>query len=49
MCKKSLSGWEPEDDPFQEHLNRGGCAWAMAVCGIKVGQRKGKEKDSEPL
>lgn len=36
-CKKSLGGWEPDDDPYTEHARRnadGECPWAMVVCAV---------------
>ncbi|KAH9852559.1 hypothetical protein C2E23DRAFT_730833 [Lenzites betulinus] len=34
MCKKSLCGWEPEDDPFEIHYDKCSqvCAWAVVRC-----------------
>ncbi|KAI0826540.1 hypothetical protein BC628DRAFT_1419049 [Trametes gibbosa] len=34
MCKKSLCGWEPEDDPFEIHHDKCSqvCAWAVVRC-----------------
>lgn len=35
-CNKELSDWEPEDDPFAEHVKRGAsCCWAIARCGLR--------------
>ena len=34
-CKKELSDWEAEDDPFSEHMRRGSsCCWAIVRCGL---------------
>ncbi|KAL1943940.1 hypothetical protein VTO73DRAFT_3758 [Trametes versicolor] len=34
MCKKSLCGWEPEDDPFEIHYEKCSevCGWAVVRC-----------------
>jgi len=40
LCDVQLGGWDPEDDPFEEHLKRGGCAWADVVCWLKVDGRR---------
>lgn len=39
-CDVALGGWDKGDDPFEEHLKRGGCAWAELVCWLKVDGRK---------
>jgi hypothetical protein len=32
MCKKSLDGWDPEDNPAVEHLNHVPlCGWAINI------------------
>ncbi|KAI9882107.1 MAG: hypothetical protein M1823_006147 [Watsoniomyces obsoletus] len=37
MCKKSLDGWEPHDDPALEHLTHSrDCPWAMLACASKA-------------
>jgi len=40
LCNVQLGGWDAGDDPFEEHLKRGGCAWADLVCVLKVDGRK---------
>lgn len=34
MCRKTLGGWEPDDDPFTIHYDkcRNTCAWAVVRC-----------------
>ncbi|RKP38545.1 hypothetical protein BJ085DRAFT_2986, partial [Dimargaris cristalligena] len=33
LCQKSLDGWEPSDDPFEEHRSHTtDCPWATVVC-----------------
>ena len=39
-CDVQLGGWDPGDDPFEEHLKRGECAWAELVCWLKVDGRR---------
>ena len=40
MCKKSLGGWEPDDDPFTIHYDkcRNTCAWAVVRCQRGLGE-----------
>ena len=40
LCDVQLGGWDPNDDPFEEHVKRQGCAWADLVCALKVDGRK---------
>ncbi|GBE87660.1 predicted protein [Sparassis crispa] len=37
MCRKELSDWDAEDDPFNIHFIkcRNTCAWATVRCGLK--------------
>ncbi|KDQ10346.1 hypothetical protein BOTBODRAFT_115969 [Botryobasidium botryosum FD-172 SS1] len=38
-CKKSLGGWEPNDDPAREHARRSqdnDCPWATVVCSVEL-------------
>jgi hypothetical protein len=36
LCKKQLSDWTQEDDPFDLHWTkcRANCAWAVVRCGL---------------
>ncbi|WVR04702.1 hypothetical protein IAU60_001713 [Kwoniella sp. DSM 27419] len=45
LCNVELGGWDEEDDPFEEHARRGGCAWAEMVCGVKLEKRKRDASD----
>ncbi|WVQ83151.1 hypothetical protein IAT38_005289 [Cryptococcus sp. DSM 104549] len=40
LCNLELGGWDEEDDPFEEHAKRAGCAWAEMVCAVKIEKRK---------
>jgi hypothetical protein len=35
-CGKCLEGWEPDDDPFVQHVRTKDCAWASAVCALEI-------------
>jgi hypothetical protein len=39
-----LGGWDPDDDPFEEHARRGGCAWGEIVCQVNADRKNGKLK-----
>ncbi|KAG9092957.1 hypothetical protein FRC06_011729 [Ceratobasidium sp. 370] len=37
VCNKTLAGWDPEDDPFTEHISHSpSCSWALARCSIEA-------------
>jgi hypothetical protein len=38
LCKKELSGWEEDDDPYREHVGRRDdkCGWARTKCAVEV-------------
>ncbi|KAK8847471.1 hypothetical protein IAR55_005329 [Kwoniella newhampshirensis] len=40
LCDLELGGWDVNDDPFEEHAQRGKCGWADMVCAVKVEKRK---------
>lgn len=42
LCGLKLGGWDEEDDPFEEHVKRGNCAWADFVCLPVITRRKGE-------
>ena len=41
FCGLKLGGWDEGDDPFEEHVKRGSCAWAELVCQPRVHRAKG--------
>lgn len=44
-CGHGLGFWEPEDDPFSEHLSHSPkCVWAIARCSIEL-DKVGKSAD----
>jgi len=47
LCGVRLGGWDEQDDPFEEHAKRGGCAWADMVCKIKVERRRAEKEGRE--
>ncbi|KIR36020.1 hypothetical protein I352_00962 [Cryptococcus deuterogattii MMRL2647] len=40
LCNLELGGWDEDDDPFEEHAKRAGCAWAEMFCAVKIEKRK---------
>jgi hypothetical protein len=44
LCGVELGGWDPDDDPFEEHARRGGCAWGEIVCQVNADRKNGKLK-----
>ncbi|KAI0764888.1 hypothetical protein C8Q74DRAFT_1318439 [Fomes fomentarius] len=48
MCRKTLGGWEPDDDPFTIHYDkcRNTCAWAVVRCQRGVGDLSDDISDS---
>jgi hypothetical protein len=43
LCGLKLGGWDETDDPFEEHVKRGSCAWAEFVCLPRLHRAKGTE------
>lgn len=39
LCGVRLGGWDSQDDPCQEHVRRGDCAWADTVCQVELDAR----------
>ncbi|CAG8681840.1 35184_t:CDS:2, partial [Racocetra persica] len=36
LCHKSMEGWDPQDDPFEEHAKHSpDCAWAICYCSLR--------------
>ena len=42
MCRKSIEGWEPDDDPFDIHYEKcqDKCAWAVVRCQPAMGEKR---------
>ncbi|WVO16612.1 hypothetical protein L204_104291 [Cryptococcus depauperatus] len=47
LCNLELGGWDQDDDPFEEHAKRSGCAWAEMVCAVKIEKRKRDESNGQ--
>lgn len=41
LCGLKLGGWDEGDDPFEEHVKRGQCAWAEFICQPRVHAKRG--------
>lgn len=49
MCKKSLDGWDPEDNPAVEHLNHvPNCGWAINI-NIEQRNQDTERMEEDPL
>ncbi|KAK5169265.1 hypothetical protein LTR04_005909 [Oleoguttula sp. CCFEE 6159] len=49
LCKRSLDGWEPADDPVSEHLQHSPeCGWAINM-GIKQRNDKLDRAEEDPM
>ncbi|OWZ66396.1 hypothetical protein AYX14_02878 [Cryptococcus neoformans] len=47
LCNLELGGWDEDDDPFEEHAKRAGCAWAEMFCAVKIEKRKRDRSDGQ--